>query len=480
MANSRPARPDGRFVLYWMTTARRVTSNFALERAVESARMFDAPLVILSALSVDYPWASDRLHRFIIAGMADNVRALDGQPVTFLPYVEPEEDAGAGLIEALAHDACLVVTDDFPCGFLPRVLTTLAGRMRVRVEAVDSNGILPMRTAPQCFPTAFSFRSYMQNTLADVIAAWPAPIDFTGLRTLTALPAGIAERWPATPLALLDQPGALIASLPLDHSIGPVDMPGGSRAAHAALRRFVREALPRYADDHSQPSVHGTSRLSPYLHFGHISAHEVFAAVMTAEGWTPRQLNPEQAGGAREGWWGLGPHAEHFLDQLVTWRELGFNMCAMRPDEYDRYVSLPPWALKTLARHANDPRPYVYSVEQLERARTHDPVWNAAQRQLLREGWMHNYMRMLWGKKILEWSPEPEAALGMMVGIMNRYALDGRDPNSYTGYFWTLGRYDRPWGPERPIFGTVRYMTSENTARKLRLKPYLAEYGEPN
>ncbi len=151
-------------------------------------------------------------------------------------------------------------------------------------------------------------------------------------------------------------------------------------------------------------------------------------------------------------------------------------MCQKR-DDYDQYESLPDWAQATLAKHAGDPRKFVYSLAELAAARTHDPLWNAAQRQLLADGRMHNYLRMLWGKKILEWSPSPRAALSQMIELNDKYALDGRDPNSYSGIFWTLGRYDRPWGPERPIFGTVRYMSSDNTARKLDVKGYLARHG---
>ena len=167
---------------------------------------------------------------------------------------------------------------------------------------------------------------------------------------------------------------------------------------------------------------------------------------------------------------------ESFLDEAVTWREVGFNMCSHR-DDYDQFESLPDWAQKTLNDHASDPRPQLYSLAQLEASETHDPLWNAAQRQLVREGRMHNYLRMLWGKKILQWSPSPREALATLIDLNNKYAVDGRNPNSYSGIFWTLGRYDRPWGPVRPIFGTIRYMTSENTAKKLKLKGYLERYG---
>jgi len=171
----------------------------------------------------------------------------------------------------------------------------------------------------------------------------------------------------------------------------------------------------------------------------------------------------------------MNEHAEAFLDQLITWRELGFQFCHKRPD-YHEYASLPSWVLETLQDHAGDLRPSLYAVKEFEEARTHDPVWNAAQNQLLEEGRIHNYLRMLWGKKILHWSPTPRDALQIMERLNNRYALDGRDPNSYTGIFWVLGRHDRAWGPERPVFGKVRYMRSANTKRKLRMKEYLRKW----
>jgi deoxyribodipyrimidine photo-lyase len=172
--------------------------------------------------------------------------------------------------------------------------------------------------------------------------------------------------------------------------------------------------------------------------------------------------------------------SEAFLDQLITWRELGFNLCWQR-DDYDGYDSLPDWALVTLKAHEMDERGHIYSREDFELGRTHDPLWNAAQMQLCREGRIHNYLRMVWGKKILEWTASPRKALSVMIELNDKYALDGRDPNSYSGIFWVLGRYDRAWGPERPIFGKIRYMSSENTARKVRVRNYIKKYapGEP-
>jgi deoxyribodipyrimidine photo-lyase len=254
-----------------------------------------------------------------------------------------------------------------------------------------------------------------------------------------------------------------------------VETRGGSRSAHAALTRFVHDRLLHYADRSAHPDDEGTSGLSPYLHFGHIGSHEVFEAVMTSERWTSRQLGVGRRGG-RTGWWGVSASAEAFLDQLVTWRELGFNRCALRPGDYDQYDSLPAWARATLDLHVTDTRGHTYSLDQFANADTHDRVWNAAQRELAATGACHGYLRMLWGKKILEWTRTPEEALQTMIELMNRFALDGRDPNSYSGYCWTLGRYDRAWGPERPIFGKVRYMSSANTVRKLRIKEYLKRW----
>jgi deoxyribodipyrimidine photo-lyase len=183
-----------------------------------------------------------------------------------------------------------------------------------------------------------------------------------------------------------------------------------------------------------------------------------------------------KAGGKRRGYWGLPESVEAFLDQLVTWRELGFHTAEKLP-AYDRYESLPGWAQETLAAHAGDPRPELYDEETLERAGTGDELWNAAQTELVRDGRIHNYLRMLWGKKILEWTESPEAALRVMLRLNDRYALDGRDPNGVSGIFWCLGRYDRAWGPERPVFGKVRYMTSANTRRKKKVDGYLRRYG---
>jgi deoxyribodipyrimidine photo-lyase len=460
-----------------MTAARRMRWNYALDRAIEHAGRLDKPLVVLEALRSGYPWASDRLHKFILDGMSDNRSATGDTPLLYYPYVEKAAGDGAGLLEALAAKACVVVTDDYPCFFLPKMLAAVASRLGVAVEKVDSNGLLPMSAADRTFPTAYAFRRFLQKTLPEHLEAHPLPdpLSRISIKPLSSLGAEIERRWPAATAAELGKPETLLRSIPLDHSVAPIAEPGGAARAQQALRRFINNRMASYADgSRNKPEEEVTSGLSPYLHFGHVSTHEIFSAICEKESWTAERI-ADDTRGKREGWWGMSPAAEGFLDQVVTWRELGFNMCS-RETDYDRYESLPDWARTTLDEHRSDKRDHTYSLERFESATTHDPLWNAAQTQLVRDGRIHNYMRMLWGKKILEWSPSPEDALETMIELNNKYALDGRDPNSYSGIFWVLGRYDRAWGPERPIYGKIRYMSSDNTARKYRVAGYLENY----
>ncbi len=472
-----PIRADGRFVLYWMIANRRARHNFALQRAVELARELRRPLVVLEALRAGYPWASDRLHSFVIAGMRDNAAAFGRAGVLYHPYVEPAPGEGKGLLAALSREACAVVTDDFPCFFLPRMVAAAGRQVSCRMEQVDSNGLLPVRAAGREFLTAFSFRRFLQRELPGHLSSMPKvdPLRGVPLPRLARLHSSVTRRWPAATKALLSGDPAALAKLPIDHGVGPSPMTGGASAARARLRRFLQSKLIRYPEERSNPSLDGTSRLSPWLHFGHIAVHEIVHALFRREGWSPDRLSRRRANGSREGWWGMTPAAEAWLDELVTWREVAFNLCASR-DRFDVFESVPEWARRTLEAHQTDRRPWRYTLRQLESAATHDPIWNAAQTQMARDGWFHNHMRMLWGKKILEWSPTPRVALRTMVELMGRHSLDGRNPCSWAGFLWTLGRYDRPWGPERPIFGTVRFMSSDSLARKVRLTGYLERY----
>ncbi len=460
-----------------MIANRRTTWNFSLQRAIELASQLDKPLVVLEALRCGYRWASDRLHQFVLDGMADNAARLERTPARYYSYVERRTGDGRGLLGALADRACAVVTDDNPSFFYPRMLHAAAQRCRARFEVVDSNGLFPIRSAGRVFGTAFAFRRYLHKHLRPHLSRLPDADPFAAARLprLTELPAEVTKRWPDSTRELRGGSGYRLGELPIDHAVVLSAIRGGTSAGVEALERFLSDRLARYAAERNHPDIEATSGLSPYLHFGHLSSHQIFAELMQREDWDVDRLGRE-ATGQRRGWWGVSENADAILDQLVTWREVGFNMCVER-DDYDTFDSLPDWARETLAAHGSDPRPHVYDIREFEEARTHDRLWNAAQNQLMREGRLHNYLRMLWGKKILEWSPTPKDALETMIELNNKYALDGRDPNSYSGIFWCLGRYDRPWGPERPIFGKVRYMSSENTARKLRVADFVEMYG---
>lgn len=467
--NDRPVHPGGRYVLYWMIAARRPWWNFALDHAAAEARRLGCGLLVLEALRCDYPWASDRLHRFVLDGMHDNQAALGPW---YYGYVEPQPGAGRGLLETLAGDACLVVTDDYPAFFLPRMVEAAAARLPVRLVAVDGNGLLPMRVCDKPMTSAVQFRRVLQRALPQHLRFFPHPHPPTGLPA-PALAAEVEARWPRR--VDLDP-----ATLPIDHRVAPAPVDGGPVAGRQTLQGFIRHALSRYAEDRNHPDRDAESHLSPYLHFGHVSPHQILQAILDHEGVETAGGHAVRSG-SRSGWWGLSPGCEAFLDQLVTWRELGFNHCLHVP-RYADYDCLPAWARRTLEAHAGDLR-RVYDDQTLEQGRTSDPVWNAAQTQLRLEGRLHNYLRMLWGKKILEWSREPRQALARMIEWNNRYALDGRDPNSYTGILWTLGLYDRPWAPERSVFGSVRYMSSASTVRKLEMEAWLDRYtglGKPD
>jgi deoxyribodipyrimidine photo-lyase len=477
-ANHQPVRGDGRYVLYWMTAARRTGWNFALQRAVDWAIHLQRPLVVFEPLRCGYRWACDRFHAFVVQGMADNAAACAKAGVTYLSYVEDAPSNGGGLLEHLASEACLVVSDEYPCFFLPRLVATAAARLPVRLETVDGNGLLPLRATAAASPTAYAFRRLLQKNLRPHLDTMPLaePLSHLPRMKPPALPKEWNHRWRAADPSLFSGTTAALARLPIDHTVGVVRLHGGADAAGKQLAAFLANGLDRYHEDRNVVDDGAASGLSPWLHFGHLSAHQVVANVLARESWSPQRLGTK-TDGKRDGWWGVRPGAESFLDELVTWRELGHHYCFHRP-AHESWEDLPAWARATLETHAQDPRENVYTLEQFADARTHDPLWNAAQRELRQEGRMHNYLRMLWGKKVLEWTRHPREALAILTELNNRFAVDGRDPNSSSGISWCLGRFDRPWAPQRPIFGQIRYMSSASTLKKIKLKTYLERYGE--
>lgn len=472
--NKQQIRPDGEYILYCMTSTRRLTWNYSVDRAIEHAKTLGKPLLIFEPLELGYPWASDRHHRSIIDGMKEHQDRVAPLSPGYYPYIEPKQGAGEGLLEALANRAAVVITDDSPVFFTTKLVKTAKHITSCLVEAVDSCGLLPLRAADRNFVSAYQFRRFLQRTLPNHLEMPPAPDAITNAKipSLTDFPTEISEQWPKANPDLMQSRGNLFA-LPIDHSVGPTSWRGGSVSGTRQLHGFIERGLPLYGEERHNPDSSVSSGLSPWLHYGHISPHEIFDAVAESEGWTLPCIS-QKSDGRRSGWWGMTPTAEAFLDELVTWRELGFVFCSREP-AFDRYDKLPTWALKTLEDHAGDPREYIYTLEEFMTSSTHDDLWNAAQRQLVNEGVIHNYLRMLWGKKILEWSASPDEAFETMIELNNRFALDGRDPNSYTGIAWVLGRFDRGW-PERQVYGKVRSMTSAATRRKVKLREYLARW----
>lgn len=472
--NDRAADPARGYVLYWMTTARRPGWNHALDHAVHIAQSLGRPLVVLEALGLRYPYPSRRHHRFILDGMEHNREAFADRGVTAIFCIEDRKGAGTGLVDRLAEHSCVMVTDQTAIPFL-RGLESVAARAPVQALAVDSIGLLPLAAAGRTFPTAHSFRRHLHKMLPGHLDALPHP-DPAGAIPLPG-PAVLPDLAPwAHCIGVGELPPALdLDTLPIDQTVDATELRGGAEAATARWRRFLDENLDHYAEGRNHPDEGGSSGLSPWLHHGHFSPFQALVELGERYDWTPDRLTPGGRG-SRTGWWDLPEGPEAFLDELVTWREVG-QVLAWHEPEAHTWETLPDWARKTLSEHAADPRPETYDRETLENAGTADPIWNAAQRELVRSGRMHNYLRMLWGKKVLQWSATPQEALETLLYLNDRYALDGRDPNTLAGVGWVFGRFDRAWGPERPIFGKTRYMTSDSTARKLRLRRYLQRWG---
>lgn len=470
-ANQAALAPEREYILYWMQLYRRLDHNHALDHALRLSIEMKKPLVIYEGLKLGYPWASLRLHRFILEGMRANAAAAAKLGVNYWPFVETPEDAGRGLLRTLASRACAVVTDDFPCFIIPGQIAALAAKTDTAILAVDGNSIVPLAQLGSPVFAAAHLRPRIHRAFA---GAWP--------HRSAARP-----RWPDVVKQRIEPPftlwqtddlDAFLTRLPLDRTVPPVPrMPGGTPAARARLRKFIKHRLRGYGEDRSTPAAPEdghASGLSPYLHFGHISIEEVVQAVLNTTGdWSLARLNLASQG-KRDGFYCDDHDVNSFLDEAITWRDVGMSWhWTRREDTVSLDRALPDWAKATLRKHAGDRRSHLYTQEEWEAGGTHDPLWNAAQRELVATGTIHNYLRMLWGKKVLEWSATPEEAYQTLVHLNNKYALDGRNPNSYTGILWCFGLFDRPWAPERPVYGTIRYMSSENTARKFKLGPYL-------
>jgi deoxyribodipyrimidine photo-lyase len=432
----------GRWVLYWMQASCRAGCNHALEYAIRQANGLGKPVVACFGLTAGFPEANARHYTFLLEGLRDAREALEQRGIPLVVRRGSPDEVAA----ELARDACLVVTDRGYLHVQRGWRERAAEAIRRALVEVESDVVVPVETAAAREQYA---AATLRPRLGRQLARFLVPLRETRLRAkpLARPPAGIA----------LDDIPALVRDLGVDAGVPPVAaLRGGERAAETRLRDFLARGLRRYGDDRNDPGLGGQSGLSPYLHFGHISPLWIALAVRER--------------GARASR-GSGPSARAFLEELIVRRELSANMVRYEAD-YDRFSVLPAWCRATLLAHAKDRREHVYSPRQLEAARTHDPYWNAAQTEMVLTGTMHGYMRMYWGKKILEWTESPERAFRTALRLNNRYQLDGRDPNSFAGVAWVFGKHDRPWA-ERPVFGLVRSMNAAGLERKFDMKAYV-------
>ena len=474
--NQKKMNENGSYVLYWMQINRRFEFNYALEYAVEKANELKKPLLIYEGLKCTYSWASDRFHKFILEGMLENKQIARKNGWNYYCFVEENPHEGSGLVNSLAKSSCLVVTDDFPVFVIREHNEKVGPEVPVTYISVDSNGIIPLGLSKKAPYSAYQFRRLMQKNFLSEFSKPPLRNPMRKLKVQVTLDlSDFTNHW-SDSAEKLEEVDTLIEAIAIDHSVKPIPLKGTREAGLKRLKAFLANEISRYAELRNHPDLKVTSGLSPYLHFGKISAYEVVQKVLRQQpkGWNVSKIHYSH--GSRQGFFSGHSFVDSFLEEFITWRETGYHFCH-HVRNYDSYKTLPEWAKKTLEKHASDPRDHVYSLEEFETASTHDPLWNAAQRQLLLEGTIHNYLRMLWGKKILEWSKNPKMALSYLIHLNNKYAIDGRNPNSYTGIFWILGRFDRPWAPEREIFGSVRYMSSKNTQRKVKVKKYLETFG---
>ena len=431
---------DGKYVLYWMQASQRAEWNHALEYAIAEANRQGVPVVAVFGLTDAYPEANLRHYAFMLEGLRETRAALRERGIQLVVLHQSPEQAAV----AMAEDASLLVADRAYTRIQKQWRQHVARHAPCPVVQVESDVVVPVESASDKEEyAAATIRRKLHRQLKPFLvplAETPVKRDSIGLK-LDGFD--------------IEDVDAALTRLHVDRSVPRQGFYlGGTSQATARLERFLAEKLDAYADNRGDPSLGIESHLSPYLHFGQISPLYVALRVKDAPG---KRQEAKDA----------------FLEELIVRRELSINFVHYNP-HYDRFRCLPAWPRATLAKHARDTREYAYSLRQLEACRTHDPYWNAAMREMAVTGKMHNYMRMYWGKKMLEWSRSPERAFKTTLALNNKWFLDGRDPNSYAGVAWCFGKHDRPWG-ERPIFGTVRYMNAAGLKRKFDMEAYVRQ-----
>jgi len=441
--------PDGRCVVYWMQRAQRGVDNPALNTAIQAGNALGLPVVVFFGLHPGYPGANVRHYAFLAEGIAETARRVRSRGAAFVLRAWPDHDLLRFCDETRP---ALVVGDENPLRGPAGWRDSAARKLRVPFWTVDADVIVPSALFEREEYAARTIRPKIHRLLDEYLVPPGNPRARVPWKPRRP-PASID----VAPLA--EEPGRLLRGLAIDTGASPVPgMRGGTTEALGRLKAFVARRLARYDVDRNRPELHGTSELSAYLHFGQIGPHTVALAVQKAR--APRKAK------------------EAYLEELIVRRELAVNYVARNP-RYDTLEGCHAWAKATLEERAGDPRPYLYTRKRLENAETHDTLWNAAQVEMVRSGRMHGYLRMYWAKKILEWTRRPEEAFAIAVQLNDRYEMDGRDPNGYTGVAWAIGaKHDRPWGPRRQVFGLVRTMTHAGMARKFDLEAYRARVTE--
>ncbi|AWN43918.1 deoxyribodipyrimidine photo-lyase [Methylobacterium durans] len=435
-------RRDGAYVLYLVQQANRARFNPALEFAIEEANHLRLPVVACFGLldgQNGFPEANARHYAFLLQGLADVKAGLEERGVAFVM----RRASPAAIAIDLAAKAALLVLDRGYLAIQKRWYGEIVRGVDTRIVQVEGDVVVPVEIAS-------GKHEYGARTLRPKLhRVWDEYIE-----PLRARRAAVRVDGLDLPSEIdVSDPEAVLAGMSLDRAVAPVRrFLGGERAARARLKAYLAGPFADYGTDRNRPEAGAASHMSPYLHFGQISPVEIALAVRAAKA-------------------GTGEDKRSYLEELIVRRELAMNH-VFYTARYDSYAhAIPDWARRTLAEHAKDERPRTYTDEELAEGRTHDPYWNAAQAEMRVTGYMHNHLRMYWGKKILEWSPSPEEGFARTLRLNNRYFLDGRDANSFTNVAWVYGLHDRPWARRR-IFGTVRYQ-SENSLKKFDAKSYL-------
>jgi len=436
--NNQAAQPGP--VIYWMSRDQRADDNWALLYAQELALERQAPLAVVFTLAPAFLGATLRQYAFMLKGLSETAQRLNQLNIPFfILRGDPVQILGEFVCQ---NRAGTVVTDFDPLRIKRNWRERAARESAAHFLEVDAHNIVPCRLASQKQEFgAYTLRPKIHRLLSQFLSDFPP---------LTPHPFG----WPTAPV--LFNSDSILAALEIDRSVTEVaNISAGATAARNKLDLFAANGLERYDALRNDPCADGQSGLSPWLHFGQLSAQRVALEI-------GRQLSSSTS-------------VDVYLEELVVRRELADNFCFYNMN-YDSVEGFPNWALKTINEHRHDHREYMYSREQFEQAATHDPLWNAAQCSMVVEGTMHGYLRMYWAKKILEWSASPEQAMEIAIYLNDRYQLDGRDPNGYAGIAWSIGGvHDRAWG-ERPVFGKIRYMNDKGCRRKFDVTNYIRRW----